>query len=317
MTVYRHGEKWMFDFWKNSRRQRKGGYRTKTQAMIAEAEARKNLKAMNSGFTELCESRLKDVEKRRSPKYFLDNERLIKNLILKWNAKKEITRKDVEGYLNQIESPFVANKDLRLIKALFNHGIEREFITYNPADKIKYFPVHKEKKYIPSDEDVQKLLSVAGEHKPYLLTLINTMARIGEINHLKWEDVHEDYLLLKTRKSKNSNLSERHIPFNSTLKEVFSKLPRCGEYVFTNPVTRKPYNYRSKILTSLCHKTKIKRFTWHSLRHYGATRLDQANVALCDIQALLGHAQPTTTAIYLQSIRKSVKEAMAKLEVTT
>jgi integrase len=315
MAVYRHQKKWMYDFWKNKVRYQQWGYPTRQEAKIAEAEARKNLKEMNSGFVELCERRLTELQLRRTTKYFKANKSLIEKLILLWGGKREIKRQDIVDYFEERNrgSPYVANADLRMIKALFNCGIENEMINYNPAENIKFVPIRRQKKYIPSSEDVKKVLELANpEQRAYLLVLINTMARVGEINHLKWEDVHDDFLILKTKKSKNSNIVERVIPSNKLLRDTLQNLPRHNDYVFVNQDS-KPYYYRSKFLKTLCIKAKVKPFTFHCLRHYGATKLDQAGVALCDIQELLGHQSPTTTSIYLQSVRKSLIEAVKKL----
>ena len=72
--------------------------------------------------------------------------------------------------------------------------------------------------------------------------------------------------------------------------------------------------YRSKFLRTACRKAKVKTFTYHNLRHYGASKMDNANISLVDIQEVLGHEQITTTAIYIQSLKHSVKNAMKVLE---
>ena len=36
------------------------------------------------------------------------------------------------------------------------------------------------------------------EQRKYLLVIINTLGRISEINNLTWDEVYEDYLILKT-----------------------------------------------------------------------------------------------------------------------
>ena len=320
MTVYRHQGKWAYDFWKNGRRIRQAGFSTKLEAQIEEVEARKNLKKMNSDFIGLCESRLKEIQLRRTPKYFEENLKLIKTLIRLWGTKKEVTREDVEEYLDgkaKQSTTSVGNKELRFIKALFNHGIQREWFTYNPAGRVKYFPVEKKKKYIPSVEDVIKVLSViSSEQRDYLLVVINTVARIGEINNLRWDDVYDDYLILKTRKAKNSNVKERKIPFNDSLREILARLPRQGEHVFINPKTGRPFDYRKQFLLNACARAKVKPFGFHSLRHLGASRLNQEGIPLTDIQKILGHERASTTDIYLQSISKSLKDAMSKLDLT-
>jgi len=310
MTIYRHQGKWRFDFWKKGMRHRQAGFLTKEKARIAEAEARKKVKRTNTDFISWCESRLDDLNERRTSKYAAENEKLLKKLTLMWGSEKEITRQDIEDYLKG-KSPYVANKELRMIKALFNHAIEREKTDYNPAQKVKYFSVKRRKKYIPPKSDVDKVLTILNqEQREYILVIINTMARVGEVNKLKWEDVFDDYLILKTRKSKNSDLTERAIPLNKTLKQIFKD--RKEGFVFT--FRGEPYGYRSKFLKNACKKAGVKRFTYHALRHYGASTLANAGVSLPDIQTLLGHQRTTTTDIYLQSIRGSLKDAVKKLE---
>lgn len=314
MSVYKNGNKWMYDFWKNNVRQFKTGFNTKQEARDAEAEARKNLKNLNQSFTALCASRLKDVKERRTEKYFKETELLIKKLMLIWGNKKVITRQDVEDYLSSCNTKYIANKDLRFIKALFNHGVEREMLGANPAARIKFFAVKKEKKYIPKEADINKILSASTpKERSYFLALINTMARVGEINKLKWEDVQDEYLILRTRKSKNSNIMERTIPINNTLRKVLDSMPKYGEYVFCYK-DGTPYLYRSKILKRACEKAGVKEIGYHALRHYGASKLADKGVPITVIQELLGHTTTTTTDIYLQSIKQSVKDAVKKLE---
>lgn len=268
-------------------------------------------------FIRLCESRLKELETRRSPKWFKENQLLLEKLILLWGRKKEIIRDDIEKVLNETAktSHFNANAQLKMIKALFNHGIEKEWLVSNPAGKIKKYPVAKAKKYIPSQEDIKKVFRIA---KPldrlYLLVLAHTLGRVSAVNQLKWEDIQPNFITLYTRKARNSDLKAITIPINKTLSETIKQIPKEGEYVFINPKTGKPYEYRKKLLKTLCNKAKVRYFSFHALRHFGASKLDNAGVPLTDIQAILGHERATTTDIYLQSLRGSTKKALKQLE---
>jgi len=315
MTVWKVRDKWRYEFEKNGVRHSKSGFSTKKEAKAAEAEARKNVVRINTDFVRLAESRLDDLKARRTDKYYKENKALINSLLIRWEGKKTITREDVEEYLMGLESAYVANKHLRFLKAFWNHGIEREWFTYNPAGKIKQFPIKKRPKYIPPLTDIKLVLELASrEQRQYLLVAAHTMGRIGSVNHLKWEDIHDDYLSLYTRKAKNSDTKEIKVPLNDVLKEVLSEIPRAGLYVFTNPRTGKPYDYRDKFLPNLCREAGVRPFTYHSLRHYGASLLAHLGTPLTDIQKLLGHEKATTTDIYLQSLMGSTKEAVKKLE---
>ncbi|MCL5423385.1 MAG: tyrosine-type recombinase/integrase [Nitrospirae bacterium] len=317
MTVYRHRGLWRYDFLKHGVRHRKSGYPTKESARIAEAQARKNLRGTNTDFIGLCESRLKELETRRTGKWFKENKLLIEKLILLWAKKKEITRQDVEGVINQTAqtSHTNANAQLKMIKALFNHGIERDWLVINPAAKIKKFPVAKARKYIPEQDDIKKVIRVAGPiDRLYLLVIAHTLGRITAVNRLRWEDITPSHITLYTRKARNSDLKAITIPMNRVLSETIKQIPREGEYLFINPKTGKPYDYRKRLLRTLCKKAEVRYFSYHALRHFGASKLDHAGVPLTDIQAILGHERATTTDIYLQSLRGSTKKALKELE---
>ncbi len=131
MSVYRHQGKWRYEFMRKGVRYRDSGFETKQMARDEEAEARKNLKRMNLDFLRLCKGRLRDVKARRTRKYLKENVAVIKKLIKLWGREKTILRDQVEDYLMEVatKSAFVANKELRFIKALFNFGIEREWFT--------------------------------------------------------------------------------------------------------------------------------------------------------------------------------------------
>jgi integrase len=194
---------------------------------------------------------------------------------------------------------------------LFNHGIERRWLDENPTAGIKFYPIKKKAKYIPPFEDIERILQEATfEQYLYLNVVIYSLGRIREINKLEWDDLRGDHLILRTRKSKNSDIVERKIPISGQLEFVLDEIPHVGEYVFINPRTQRRYDYRKGMMNGLCKRARVRKFGFHSLRHYGASKLASEGIPLTDIQALLGHQQVTTTAIYLQSLKKSLKEAV-------
>lgn len=85
------------------------------------------------------------------------------------------------------------------------------------------------------------------------------------------------------------------------INEILDGLPRISEYVFCYKTDGKPYLRRFKTIQAACKKAKVKEFGYHSLRHYGASKLAETGVSIPDIQALLGHQRATTTDIYLCS----------------
>jgi integrase len=337
MAVFQKRDKWKVEIWKKGKRvYTKGGFLTELDAKNHEAEILEDLPT-NTGFTRLVESRLEELEDRRSEKHFNENLTLLKNLTQRWGRKKVVTRQDVEDYLREVflsvksrpnepeekrklRAGVRANKRLRLLKALWNHGIKKGWIKNNPCLGIERYPQGSDSRYIPPIEDLKLVLEVAEApgcmDKFYLLTLIHTLGRMREVNRLKWDDVDYDrgFVTLYTRKAKCSDLKPTRVPMNEDLRKVLKKIPRTSDYVFTNPKTETAYDHRDKMLHTLCKLAGVKEFTYHCLRHFGASTLDELGVSLTSIQSILGHERPTTTDNYLQSLRGSRDTAIKKLE---
>ena len=318
--IEQHGKTWRYDYQVGRVRYKRGGYLTEEDAKLAEAQSRTNITVINVEFEKLKVSRLKELKNNRTGKHHRENELFLEEVEKILGTKNKISYEDVQGYLEGVskESHTLANRKLKLLKALFNHGIKKRFFYHNPCTGIEKYSVGKKKKrYIPSKEDIQKVLETASlEQRRYLLIIIHTIARVREINKLKWEDVNFEkrYVTLTTRKSRNSDEVTRDISMNDTLYWALSTAPKNGSYVFMNKRTKKDFDYRDKLLTRLCEKAGVRRFTYHCLRHYGASKLAEANIGLATIQEVLGHSKASTTSIYLQSLGGKSIEAMKVLE---
>jgi integrase len=155
------------------------------------------------------------------------------------------------------------------------------------------------------------------------------MARVSEINRLKWDDVSlgEGYLVLYTRKKKGGHLTPRKVPLTKRLADILQKRFKTREkstpYVFFSYYkdwkTKKwivaPFrHYRKTILKTLCKRAGVRRFTFHALRHAGASIMDHNNVPIGSIQKILGHENRSTTEIYLHALRDAEREAIAVYE---
>ena len=110
------------------------------------------------------------------------------------------------------------------MRATFNYGIQQKaHISNNPTEGLEFFPVEKKVKYVPSNEDIDKVIACADpETQDYLWTIRETMARVSEINRLLWEDVNLEarFVILYTRKKRGGHLTPRKVPMTQKLYEV-------------------------------------------------------------------------------------------------
>ena len=347
MSVYSvKGKGWRYDFILDEARYSSNWFKTKAEAKEAEAKRREEIKNPRPepvatqqttptamGFLELANRRLDHVKAYNSERHYEDQKYLFKRWTAEWGELKcpEVSGEKIQSFLLKRSkvSPFAANKDLMYLRAMFNLGVSKNWISENPTRGIPFFPVEKRLKYVPPKDDVLKVIAEADpDTQDYLWAIKETMGRMGEINRLKWADVNLEgrHVVLYTRKKKGGHLTPRKVPMTQKLFEVLSKRHEKRDkdkpWVFWQRYwDRKkkewvegPYQDRNSFMRTLCKKTKVRYFRFHALRHLGASVLDRANVNLGSIQRILGHENRTTTEIYLHSIGESEREAMKVFE---
>lgn len=334
---------WRYDFTLKGIRYTGAWFRTKKKAKEAEARQREELKnpkpkvpaqaiPTDMDFLELVNRRLDHVKAYNSERHYTDHIYLARRWVKKWGrlACSEITTDMIQNFLLKRlreTSPFTANKELRYLRALFNYGLHpvRNWITHNPTRGIEFFPVDKQIRYVPPNEDVLRvILAAEPDTQDYLWTIALTMGRMSEVNRLTWQDVSLKgrYVVLYTRKKKGGHRTPRKIPMTNKLFDVLSRRYANRDkripWVFWHRYwdrkngrwTLGPYKERKKIMKTLCEKAGVRYFRYHAFRHFGASLLEQANVPIGAIQRILGHENRATTEIYLHSIGESERQAM-------
>ena len=201
MSVYSvKGKGWRYDFILDEARYSSNWFKTKAEAREAEAKRREEIKNPRQepiaavettptamGFLELINRRLDHVKAYSSEQQYKDYWYLARRWNQEWKDLKcgEISGDMLQAYVIKRSkiSAYAANQDLRYLRALFNFGIKRGWITANPTQGIPFLPVEKRMKYIPSKEDVLKVIALADpETQDYLWAIKETMGRMGEIN---------------------------------------------------------------------------------------------------------------------------------------
>ena len=114
------------------------------------------------------------------------------------------------------------------------------------------------------------------------------MLKLGECIVLCYEDVHEDYVTLYTRKSQNSQRTPRHLP-----------RPECISTGGKGKAFK--HNAYPRFLEKKVKELKHPKWNWHSLRRRRAS-IWAKDKPLFEIMMLLGHNQIATTQRYLFNI---------------
>ena len=205
------------------------------------------------------------------------------------------------------------NREITIMKKMFNLAIDWDFTDNNPILKVKLFSEKDTmKERILTEEEEVKLLAESPDYlKPILVVALNTGMRRGEIFNLKWSQVDLDkrnIIVEQTKSGKN-----RIIPINDYLYQELLKVKNQNEkseYVFPNQETGKPFTEVKKSFKNACRKAGINDLRFHDLRHTFATRLIQSGVDIITVKDLLGHFSVRITQRYTHSNQNQKKKAV-------
>ena len=211
-----------------------------------------------------------------------------------------------------------ANKVLIFLSNAFNVAKELEIdgIDVNPASGIKEFKLNNAKERYLTKDETKRLLEAINSteqniHLKYIVPmLILTGARRGEVLKAKHEDFNLTQNTWTIPTSKNGK--KRILPITPQLLELYKSIPKDDTpYLFTSPITNKPYVTIYNSWNTARIKAGLKDVRIHDLRHSYASALVNGGRSLYEVQTLLGHSTPTMTQRYAHLSNESLMSAVS------
>ncbi len=237
-------------------------------------------------------------------------------------AVDSLTPGDVLAFLkrqNDKRSGNSANKDRKNLAAAWSWGVK--YVNGFPQSKpnpclVEKFPEKRLRRYVPPEKDFWAAYDAClnDQDRVMLLTYLHLAARRSELFRLKWEDVDfaGSRVRLYTRKTKDGSWEEAWLPMTADLQDalLFLKQERqSSQWVFVDPDTGQPFQYRIHWMHTLCKRAGVKYFGVHGIRHLTASILAKGGVAMIDIQTILRHKNLATTERYIRRI-ESLRPAL-------
>ena len=135
-----------------------------------------------------------------------------------------------------------------------------------------------------------------------LMTLYAAGLRVSEAVHLRVSDIDSRRMVIRVEQGKGKK--DRYVMLSSKLLaelRAYWKLARPTDWLFSGRNPKQPMNRRNVQLSCerVARRAGLKKVVSpHTLRHSFATHLLEAGVDIRTIQALLGHRNLSTTALY-------------------
>jgi integrase len=245
----------------------------------------------------------------------------VKELLVLWGHKPidSITTKDIilaqNQWLEEGKAKKTVNNRIILLRAILKYAKEKQFLSRLPETKQLRLDKLPPKFY--SQEEINTMLT---KFKPfvrdYVVILLNTGMRAGELKRLEWRNVDLKKRTIMVEVAKSHKF--RSIPINNNLfdhlQTMLKKARKEQQYVIeAQTLEGKMVNDIYNPFTSEMKKHKLKGNV-HMLRHTFASRLVQNGVSIYEVKELLGHADVTTTMIYAHLAPDNMKNAVHKLD---
>jgi integrase len=324
----------MVRWWEGSRRKKKSGFRTRTEAAEALARIRTGLgdgtlvekRRAAIGFDKVARQWL-DLHSKPNLRSHDDNEERYRVHVAPFFGDAPLTvvtatrilefRAKLQGTSLK---PRTVNLVLALIRAILRFAVTNSHIATSPTDRVGrgklMVPIEKAKLAPPIErpEDVGRVLAALREigeesRRPWLYPFFSLLAytglRRGEALGLRWSDIDLERRMITVRRSYSGQTkSSRHrtVPMSpvlvATLRAARASDPWKGELCFPNE-SGEMYSRNSKVeafFQRALARCRLRRIRVHDLRHVFASHFVMGGGDIFTLQRILGHSTPKLTS---------------------
>ena len=252
-----------------------------------------------------------------------------------------VTTQDLRGFLHFLKTekdlqPKTLHRKVSFLKSFFKFCYQQGYVVQNPAARLSYPKVPRKLPVFFTEQELRTFLTTPikayDRMEPFLSRRDRTMfhllaftgARRSEFMALDCDDVDLAAMTITLRKTKG--LEERLIPLTKPIVDMLFYYLMARVKLPSAPLAREPalfVTYKGQRAGVDCLRNAFFRhlahcgitrpgLSLHSLRHSFATHLLKAGVDLRSIQELLGHADISSTQIYLHLDDEDLRKAIQK-----
>ena len=245
---------------------------------------------------------------RRRKRSWRQDRRMINNELLpRWRTVRanEIRRGDVRNLVEAIAerpAPISANRVRALISKIFNFGISREMVEFNPCAQLEPPGRERRRDRVLTDTEIRAFWTVLDLESceiaaAFRLRLV-TAQRGVEVNNMRWTDIDLDGRWWTVPGSDAKNGLPHRVPLNDLAMAILTAL-RDG---VASDVPASPYvlaGARSpRRRAAAIRRIELDDFRGHDLRRTAASRMASAGVPRLVIGKVLNHVERGVTAVY-------------------
>lgn len=233
--------------------------------------------------------------------------------------KKKLANTPTKHKFNpKVRSVADVNQNLRRLRRLLNVAVEQGWIDVNPFSRGKGLIADShetERTTVLSREEEERLIAACSgpraHIRPIVIFALDTAARKGEIEAVKWFDVNFDARSIRVKNKTRNVETTRLVPMPARLQNVLSELKQTSRkpnsFVFNVGDFKKAWAGATKA-------AKLDGLHFHDLRHTGITRWLEKGISIADAMKASGHTQVKTFMRYVNQHESSMSTFAERLD---
>ncbi len=213
------------------------------------------------------------------------------------------------------------NRELELLRAMFNFGIQNEWLIRSPFTLTKGMistAAEVKRDRILTFEEEKRLLDVCiGRRKhlrPFLICALDTAMRRGEIFKMRWRDVDFFTNQIFIPQTNTKTEQARIVGITDRLREELGLLWEGSTKNHDDLVFGITNTIKTAFLAAIA-EAGINGFRLHDCRHTATTRMIAAGAPHTEVMKITGHSQMTTFLRYLNTNAESANRTANHLSV--
>lgn len=204
----------------------------------------------------------------------------------------DIKRSDIISFLEEMkDTPAMSNRMARVISVLYSFSIDRDYVSGNPASRLKKQKIGSWVKWHP--EEVGAVIALKDRVVSTAVALgWYTGQRESDILAMRWSDITKGHIRLRQKKTGHVMLIKVH----PDLAHYLGSIDRAGPYIVSGEKSMSPAAFRSKFKARIADAGIEKNF--HGIRKGVGAFLAESGASANEIAAMLGHSSLAMATLY-------------------
>lgn len=235
----------------------------------------------------------------------------------KWLGERDPSAETAALFLSELRQQGYSRGSIRSYYAALRPFLRWRGIEFKlRLKKVKRLPIYHTK------EEFDRLVKAiserqdtwANQNKERDILIVKTLAYTGlrrsELLSLKCQDIKRGLIFVYRGKGEK----DRVVPVAKSLKNELARYIKKNHLLPGDKLFPIGPNRLARMIRESAARAGLVDITPHQLRHFFATRLMESGAKLRQVQELLGHADISTTALYIDVVPWHLKETIELLE---